>query len=111
MYSVIDGALHVIEQVHRGAAEDDGGNGALLVVLTEDGDKPRRHLLNCNDIGEAHLLRRWRTDPHHSSRVDGLAQAAQFELRHYLHCQHSKLLDVVHGDLADRAAGDDNLGA
>lgn len=78
--SVVNGALHIVEQLHSAAAQHDGGHLALVLQLLEDGHLLGPQLLHEHLVRVAHLVGRGRPDSHERSGAHGAAQAPQLKL-------------------------------
>jgi hypothetical protein len=78
--TVVNGALDVVHDVVGGAAHDDGGDLAGIVVLAEDGDGGVAKLVNCDLVNVTNFLRGRSNNARQGRGVDAFAQAAKIML-------------------------------
>ena len=112
VHSVIHCPLHVIQHVHGGAPQHNGGDAAVLPLqLAKHCDQAGGQLLHAHLVSVAHLCLAGRPHAHQLRCAHCLAQPAQLKLGGDAHSHDAVLFQKVHGNLADAAASNDHSGA
>eukprot|EP00760_Papus_ankaliazontas_P038264 PhM_4_TR9035/c0_g1_i1/m.48851 len=111
VHAVVDGALDVVHVVLRAAADDNGGQTGVALLLGEDKDVAATQLRHVDGVARAEVLEGRGAHLGEDVGGDGGAQTAEVELGRDLDGHETVALDEVQGEVTEVRVANDDVGA